>query len=103
MAGHTISNPLIAEGILRDIEEAGDYVVVIFNNPINTMEEVIAVLMHATECDMQEAALETWEAHTYGTAKVHFSTQFECEHVARMIAMIGVTTEVRKEAAYEPA
>ena len=103
MAGRTLSDPHIAEGILRDIEDAGEYTVVIYNNDTNSVEEVIAVLMHATECDMQEAALETWEAHTFGSARVHFSTRFECEHVARIIASIGVRTEVRKEGAYEHA
>ena len=103
MAGRTISDPQIAEGILRDIQSAGEYVVVIFNNDTNSVDEVIAVLMAATDCDMHEAALETWEAHTFGSAKIHFSTQFECKHVARIVSMIGVRTEVRKEATYEPA
>lgn len=103
MADRALVEPRLAEGVLRDIEEAGEYTVVIYNNDTNSVEEVVAVLMHATECDMQEAAIETWEAHTFGSAKVHFSTRFECEHVARIISAIGVRTEVRKEAAYEPA
>ncbi len=103
MAGRAIIEPQIAEGILQDIEEAGDYAVVIYNNDVNSMDEVIAVLIHATECDLQEATIEVWEAHTFGSAKVHFSTKYECDHVARIIAYIGVRTEVRKEGAYEHA
>jgi ATP-dependent Clp protease adaptor protein ClpS len=89
--------PLVSPGILRDIEEAGDYVVVIFNNDTNSFDQVIAVLIHATECDLHEASLETWEAHTFGSAVVHHGAQIECKHVARIISTIGVRTEVRKE------
>ena len=97
MPGRPLTEPLVSPGILRDIQEAGEYVVVIHNNDANSFDQVIAVLMHATECDLQEASLETWEAHTFGSAKVHFAPQLECKHVARIIASIGVKTEVRKE------
>ena len=97
MPGRSLVEPLVSPGILRDIEEAGEYVVVIFNNDHNSVDQVIAVLMHATECDLHEASLETWEAHTFGKAKVHFATQMECRHIARIISLIGVKTEVCKE------
>lgn len=97
MPGHTITDPLVAPGIIRDIQRTGEYVVVIHDNDTNSIDEVIAVLIHATECDLQEASLETWEADTFGTAKVHFSTQSECTHVARIISTVGIKTEVRKE------
>jgi ATP-dependent Clp protease adaptor protein ClpS len=96
MPGHPLVEPLIAPGIVRDIEEAGEYVVVIYNNDYNSFDEVIAVLIHATECDLQEASLEAWEAHTFGSAKVHHAPQFECKHVARIIASIGVKAEVKR-------
>ncbi|MCH8978542.1 MAG: ATP-dependent Clp protease adaptor ClpS [Armatimonadetes bacterium] len=102
MSGQRVSEPLVAPGIIRDIEESGEYVVVIFNNDDNTYDEVIAVLIHATECDMHEATLETWEADTFGSAKVHFGTSVECRHVARVISTIGVRTAVRKEFESEP-
>lgn len=71
--------------------------VLIFNNETNSMEEVIRVLMRATGCDATEAYEEMWEAHHYGKAPVHFSTQPECERVSAIIAAIGVKTEIRPE------
>jgi len=75
----------------------GRWMVVIFNNDTTPMDDVIAILMRSTGCGMQEAYIETWEAHTFGKAPVHFSSQQECEIVAAMIATIGVRTQVRRE------
>lgn len=75
----------------------GRWMVVIFNNDANSFDEVVAILMRSTGCSMQEAYIETWEAHHYGKAAVHFSSQDECEIVAAMIASIGVRTQVRRE------
>ena len=75
----------------------GRWGVVIFNNPFNTFEEVVEILMRATGCGSREAYIEAWEAHTYGKAFVHFGGMTECELVAAMIATIGVRTEVRRE------
>jgi ATP-dependent Clp protease adapter protein ClpS len=71
--------------------------VVIFNNDTNSMEDVVEVLMRATGCDIQEAYIETWEAHTFGKAPVHFSAREECEEAAAEISAIGVKTEVCPE------
>ena len=46
---------------------------------------------------VEEAEIETWEAHTYGKAPVHFSSKEECERAAGVIATIGVKTEVAPE------
>ncbi len=73
------------------------WMVVIFNNDYNSMDEVIEVLMEATGCDVQEAYIETWEADHYGKASVHFAGRDECDRVAEIIAQIGVKTEVTKE------
>jgi ATP-dependent Clp protease adapter protein ClpS len=75
----------------------GRWMVVIYNNDSTTFDEVIAILMRSTGCTMQEAYIETWEAHTYGRAPVHFSDQEECEIVAAMIGSIGVRTQVCRE------
>lgn len=73
------------------------WMVVIFNNDTNSMDDVIEVLMRATGCDMEEAYIEMWEAHTYGKAPVHFAAQSECEDAAGIIRTIGVKTEVSRE------
>ena len=75
----------------------GRYATIIFNNDSNSFEDVIEILMIATACTFEEARIETWEAHTYGQASVHFASEAECLRVASMISSIGVRTEVRKE------
>lgn len=70
---------------------------VIYNNDTNTMDEVVEVLMRATGCGPEEAAIEMWEAHTYGKAPVHFSSREECETVAATISKVGIRTEVVPE------
>lgn len=75
----------------------GRWMTVIFNNDTNSLDEVIFVLMRATGCDAQEASIETWEAHTYGKAPVHFASREECTAAAEIISSIGVKTEVAPE------
>lgn len=76
---------------------AGRWMVVIYNNSYNTMDEVVEVLMKATGCSLDKAYMNAWEAHTFGQAPAHFADRDECEIVAAMISLIGVRTEVRPE------
>lgn len=92
-----MSKTFLEPSILDSHTGTGRWMVVIFNNEANSFEEVIEVLMRATGCSAEEAYIETWEAHTYGKASVHFAKQTECEIVAAMIGSIGVKTEVRPE------
>lgn len=73
------------------------WMVVIFDNDVNTFEQVTDVLMTATGCDFEEALIETWEAHTYGKAPVHFASKQVCDDVATRISTIGVRTRVCPE------
>ena len=82
---------------IHDGTGAGRWMVVIYNNETNSMEEVVEVLMQATACDVEEAEIEMWEAHTYGKAPVHFAAKSECDDAASIIGSIGVKTEVAKE------
>jgi ATP-dependent Clp protease adapter protein ClpS len=75
----------------------GRWMVMIYNNPHNSFDEVIDVLMRATMCSHEEAVIETWEAHTYGKAPVHFSSRRDCVEVASVIQKVGVKTEVCPE------
>ncbi len=75
----------------------GRWMVTIFNNPTNSVDEVIYILVQATGCDLDEASIETWEAHTFGKAPVHFDSKEVCEDAARIISSIGVKTEVSRE------
>jgi ATP-dependent Clp protease adaptor protein ClpS len=84
-----------------DIQETGSgtgrWMVVIYNNESNSMDEVIEVLIRATGCDIQEAEIEMWEAHTFGKAPVHFASKPECEDAAIIISSVGIKTEVALE------
>ena len=71
--------------------------VVIFNNEINSFDEVILALIQATGCDLEEAEIEAWEAHHYGKAPVHFADKEACLDAAAVISSIGVKTEVSPE------
>lgn len=73
------------------------WMVVIFNNDTNTVDEVQTILQLATGCDEEEAYIEMWEAHTFGKASVHFAGKDECESVAEIIRSIGIRTEVTQE------
>ena len=73
------------------------WMVTIFNNETNSMEEVVDILMQATGCDLEEASIEMWEAHHFGKAPVHFADRLTCLEVASVISTIGVKTEVEPE------
>lgn len=65
--------------------------VVVYNNEVNTYEEVMTILMLATGCDAEEAYIETWEVDHYGKCAVHRAPQDECSRIAEVIRTIGVT------------
>ena len=74
-----------------------EYVVIVFNNEVNTWNEVILILQKATGCSADEARMETWEVHNLGKSTVHHGTQEECDRVAAIIRTIGIKVEVRSE------
>ncbi|MBS1717811.1 MAG: ATP-dependent Clp protease adaptor ClpS [Armatimonadetes bacterium] len=83
--------------VIATPKTSGRYMVTIFNNDDNSIEEVVGILMEATRCSQQEAAMETWEAHHFGKAPVHFASRQECEKIALKISTIGVATSVDPE------
>ena len=52
--------------LLPDLEEklpgTGDdgFIVIVFDNPVNTFDQVENILMQATGCGRREAKMETW-------------------------------------------
>ncbi|HWA83635.1 MAG TPA: ATP-dependent Clp protease adaptor ClpS [Fimbriimonadaceae bacterium] len=76
---------------------SGRWMVVIFNDDHTPYDMVILALVRATGCDLREAEMETWEAHHFGKAPVHFSSKEECDQAAAVISSIGVKTEVCPE------
>jgi ATP-dependent Clp protease adapter protein ClpS len=90
---HTVLEPDISDALTG----SGRWMVLIYNNESNSMDEVVDILMRATGCDAEEAFIEMWEAHTYGKASVHFAAKQECDDVAAVIATVGIKTEVTRE------
>lgn len=70
--------------------------VVVFNNEVNTFDEVILILQRATGCSLQEAELETWEIHHLGRSLVHYGSREECERAAAIIRTIGIEVAVQE-------
>jgi ATP-dependent Clp protease adapter protein ClpS len=89
--------------LLPDLEEkvpgTGDdgFIVIVFDNPVNTFDEVENILMQATACGRREAQMETWEVHHLGKSVVHHGSAEECERAASVIRTIGIKVEVRME------
>jgi len=71
--------------------------VTVFNNETNTYDEVITILIIATNCSPEEAWMETWEIDHLGQSVVHCGEREECESVAEVIATIGIRVEVTPE------
>lgn len=92
-----MSQTVIEPEISQSNVGTGRWMVIIYNNDSNSMDEVVEVLMRATNCTDEEAFIEMWEAHTYGKAAVHFASKVECEEAAQIIASVGIKTEVALE------
>ena len=71
----------------------GEWIVTVYNNETNTWDEVMNILMLATNCDEEEAWIETWEVDNLGASVVHHADQDECVRVSRIIAQIGIRVE----------
>ena len=80
-----------------DSTELESWMVIVYNNEINTYEEVVFILMVATHCTVEEAEIETWEIDRLGKSNVHFADKEECEGVAQIIRQIGIQVEVKSE------
>ncbi len=89
----TLQAPEISDGATG----RGRWMTVIFDNEHNSMDEVVEILIEATGCDEEEAAIEMWEAHTYGKAPVHFASRDACLEAAGIIERVGIRTEVAPE------
>lgn len=89
--------------LLPEVDDAVDegldrgWVVTVWDNDYNTWDEVVAILMRATGCGVDEAQMETWEVDQLGKSVVHHGGEKECRRVARIISTIGIRVTVTKE------
>ncbi|MCB8932733.1 MAG: ATP-dependent Clp protease adaptor ClpS [Fimbriimonadaceae bacterium] len=73
------------------------WLVTVYNNDVNTYEEVMVILMVATHCSADEAYMEAWEIDHLGASVVHQADEDECRTVAEVIATIGIRVEVSQQ------
>jgi ATP-dependent Clp protease adaptor protein ClpS len=95
-----MSNPGILERPLEEITgpgTGGGFIVTVYNNEYNTYDEVMMILMIATECDAEEAYMETWEIDHLGKSVVHRANEEDCRKVADVISTIGIQVEVSED------
>lgn len=77
-----------------ELESTGDnWIVTVYNNEVNTYEEVMTILMIATSCDADEAYMETWEIDHLGRSVVHRGDELDCQKIAVVISTIGIRVE----------
>ena len=81
----------------EDEAAAPGWIVTVYNNDYNTYEEVIAILIVATGCNMEEAEIEAWEIDHLGRSVVHHGQEKHCRHAAEIIGKIGNRVEVSEE------
>jgi ATP-dependent Clp protease adapter protein ClpS len=91
----TIERPDL-EQVPFDNDQNG-YIVTVYNNEVNTYEEVIMILMIATGCAQSEAEIETWEIDHLGKSVVHHGSADVCARVAEIVSKIGIRVEVTQE------
>ena len=70
------------------------WIVTVYNNDYNTVDEVVGILMAATGCSLDEACMETWEVDNLGKSVVHQATKGECDRAAGIIGRIGIRVQV---------
>ena len=95
-----MSAPGILERTLEEVQgpgTGGGYIVTVYNNEHNTYDEVMMILMVATECDADEAYMETWEIDHLGKSVVHRACEEDCKSVADVIASIGIEVAVTED------
>ena len=75
----------------------GGHLVIVYDNDVNTYDDVVEVLLKATDCSLEEAEIETWEVDHLGKSVVHHGGKEECNRVAGIIRTIGIRVEVVEE------
>lgn len=75
----------------------GNWIVTVYDNDYNSVDQVILILMKATCCSLPEAEMETWEIHHLGRSVVHHGEAEECQRAGAVIAQIGIRVEVSEE------
>lgn len=94
-AAAVVESPV--EETSRVSDNAEHWIVTVYDNDYNTVEQVMMILMLATGCSAEEAYMETWEIDNLGQSVVHRGSESECREAAEIIAKIGINVEATPE------
>ncbi|MCS7000356.1 MAG: ATP-dependent Clp protease adaptor ClpS [Bacteroidota bacterium] len=67
---------------------------ILYNDDWHTFDEVIAQLVKATGCSVEEAESLTWEVHTRGKAAVYEGPLSDCLRVSSILEEIALHTSI---------
>jgi ATP-dependent Clp protease adapter protein ClpS len=90
-------NQTLPELNLEGQNSLSRWMTLIYNDDHTPYDLVVLTIIAATQCTVEEAEIETWEAHHYGRAPIHFASEQECEMAAQVMRSIGVKSEVLPE------
>jgi FlaG/FlaF family flagellin (archaellin) len=82
---------------ITDGKHSSRWMVTIFDNDVTPVDLVMLTIISATNCSVDEAEIEVWEAQAYGKASIHFDSQSICERIANTMLSIGVKATVDPE------
>ena len=85
------------EEVNREDQGGSGWIVIVYDNDVNTWQQVVGILQKATACTQEEAEIETWEIDNLGKSVVHHGGQEECNRAAGIIRTIGIRVEVVEE------
>jgi len=91
MSSTILPNPVDSN---EDLEHSDEYCIIVYNNDVNTFEEVISILCLALQITRDRAELYAWDVHLLGQARVYYGSSIDCEYRAAIISKIGIRTEV---------
>jgi ATP-dependent Clp protease adapter protein ClpS len=94
--GNTLETPVISNDTDIGNILGKPYNVILFNDETHSMNEVVAQIMKATQCDAGRASAIMMEAHNMGRA-IAFSGSLErCEHAESILAEIHLGTKIEQ-------
>lgn len=90
----TLDSPIIQQSIIDDINELKEYKIRIFNNDINSFEEVANILSQTLNINYTKAMEYAVLVDKAGLADVYYGRENDCHEKAKKIHSIGIVTEV---------
>ena len=87
-------NPLGQEELDDDVQTQEPAKVILFNDDVQTFDEVIGQLIKATKCTREKAEGLAWEVHNNGKAVVFGGELNKCVEVSSILEEIQLMTQI---------